>query len=159
MKNDIRRRLKDILMLNRVTVNSISQSTAEQRRLNRQINEDSTITVETISSIMEIFPELDANWLITGKGDMYKKNEAIADAYEIPDIPVSQVAEPESEYSMVSYLKVQIKEQEEQIKQLTNAVNKLIDTNDGLMAINSKLNDVLMNHIVNKKDKSKSNTA
>lgn len=76
MENDIRRRLKDILILNKVTVNSISQSTAEQRRLNRQINEDATITFETISSIIETFPDIDANWLITGKGDMYKNNIA-----------------------------------------------------------------------------------
>lgn len=73
MDSDIRRRLKDILMLNKVTVNSISNGTAEQRRLNRQINEDATITFETISSIIENFPDLDANWLITGQGEMYKK--------------------------------------------------------------------------------------
>lgn len=70
---EIRQRVKEILILNKVTVNSISHSTTEQRRLNRQINEDATITFETISSILETFPNIDANWLITGQGEMYKK--------------------------------------------------------------------------------------
>lgn len=103
MSYDIRLRLKEVLMLNRATVNSISQNTTEQRRLNRQINEDATITSETISSILEVYPQLDANWLLTGKGEMYKSEQHTTNTTDTHSIHVD---EPLREYLPTSNFKL-----------------------------------------------------
>lgn len=43
-----------------------------QKRLSRQLNGGATVTFETISSILESFPDISAEWLLRGEGEMYK---------------------------------------------------------------------------------------
>lgn len=67
---DIRKRLKDILLHYNETLNSISSDSAMQTRLTRQVNGGASITCETILRFLEIFPEVSAEWLLRGKGEM-----------------------------------------------------------------------------------------
>lgn len=67
---DIRKRLKDILLHYNETLNSISSDNAMQTRLTRQVNGGAAITYETILRFLEIFPEVSAEWLLRGKGEM-----------------------------------------------------------------------------------------
>ena len=67
---DIRKRLKDILLHYNETLNSISSDNAMQTRLTRQVNGGASITYETILRFLEIFPEVSAEWLLRGKGEM-----------------------------------------------------------------------------------------
>ena len=67
---DIRKRLKDILLHYNETLNSISSDNAMQTRLTRQVNGGASITYETIHRFLEIFPEVSAEWLLRGKGEM-----------------------------------------------------------------------------------------
>lgn len=67
---DIRKRLKDILLHYNETLNSISSDNAMQTRLSRQVNGGASITYETILRFLEIFPEVSAEWLLRGKGEM-----------------------------------------------------------------------------------------
>lgn len=41
-----------------------------QVRLSRQINNGATITFETVSNILDAFPDVSAEWLLRGKGEM-----------------------------------------------------------------------------------------
>lgn len=41
-----------------------------QVRLSRQINNGATITFETVSNILDTFPDVSAEWLLRGKGEM-----------------------------------------------------------------------------------------
>ena len=67
---DIRKRLKVILLHYNETLNSISSDSAMQTRFTRQVNGGSSITCETILRFLEIFPEVSAEWLLRGKGEM-----------------------------------------------------------------------------------------
>ena len=67
---DIRKRLKGILLHYNETINSISSNSAMQTRFTRQVNGGSSITCETILRFLEIFPEVSAEWLLRGKGEM-----------------------------------------------------------------------------------------
>lgn len=67
---DIRKRLKGILLHYNETLNSISSDSAMQTRFTRQVNGGSSITCETILRFLEIFPEVSAEWLLRGKGEM-----------------------------------------------------------------------------------------
>lgn len=67
---DIRKRLKDTLLHYNETLNSISSDNAMQTRLSRQVNGGASITCETILRFLEVFPEVSAEWLLRGKGEM-----------------------------------------------------------------------------------------
>lgn len=67
---DIRKRLKDILLHYNETINSISSDNAMQTRFSRQVNGGASITYETILRFLEVFPEVSAEWLLRGKGEM-----------------------------------------------------------------------------------------
>lgn len=67
---DIRKQLKDILLHYNATLNSIAVDNAMQTRLSRQVNGGAAITYDTILHFLEIFPDVSAEWLLRGKGEM-----------------------------------------------------------------------------------------
>lgn len=78
MEDAVRDRIISIIMDDKISINFISKGDkAFQRKLNRQINEGAAITSETISTILEAFPKVSAEWLITGKGEKFKNNGQI----------------------------------------------------------------------------------
>lgn len=79
MEDLVRQRVIRILRENNSTVNSLSKGNSSlQRKFNRQINEGSAITIETISSILEAYPSVSAEWLLTGKGEMLKSTSVVS---------------------------------------------------------------------------------
>ena len=66
----IRERIKSVLVKYSVTLTSISSDSAMQTRLSRQVNGGAAITYDTIHRILDIFPEVSAEWLLRGKGEM-----------------------------------------------------------------------------------------
>ena len=67
---DIRKQLKDILLRYNATLNSIAVDNAMQTRFSRQVNGGAAITYDTILHFLEIFPDVSAEWLLRGKGEM-----------------------------------------------------------------------------------------
>ena len=67
---DIRKQLKDILLRYNANLNSIAVDNAMQTRLSRQVNGGAAITYDTILHFLEIFPDVSAEWLLRGKGEM-----------------------------------------------------------------------------------------
>lgn len=77
MEDTVRERIMSIIKDGNFSINSLSDGDKTlQRRLNRQINEGASITFETISSILEKFPDVSAEWLIRGSGSMKKEENA-----------------------------------------------------------------------------------
>lgn len=77
MEDTVRERIMSIIKDGNFSINSLSDGDKTlQRRLNRQINEGASITFETISSILEKFPYVSAEWLIRGSGSMKKEEDA-----------------------------------------------------------------------------------
>lgn len=77
MEDTVRERIMSIIKDGNFSINSLSDGDKTlQRRLNRQINEGASITFETISSILEKFPDVSAEWLIRGSGSMKKEEDA-----------------------------------------------------------------------------------
>lgn len=68
--NIIRGRIEEVRQLYKWTENSISKDSATQKRLNRQLSHGGTITLETILLILEACPEVSADWLLLGRGEM-----------------------------------------------------------------------------------------
>lgn len=70
MENTIKSRLKFYLSATNKSVNSLSSSTTEQVRFNRQINQDSALTADTLATVAEQCSQLSAEWLLRGDGEM-----------------------------------------------------------------------------------------
>lgn len=89
MEETVRDRITLLIKDGNSSINSISNGDkAFQRRLNRQINEGASVTFETISSILKVFPNISAEWLIRGEGPMLKsENPQPVINYEHKGIP------------------------------------------------------------------------
>lgn len=71
MEEDLRVRFKEVLSFYKSNINQLSKGDkAMQVRLSRQINNGATITFETVSNILDAFPDVSAEWLLRGKGEM-----------------------------------------------------------------------------------------
>ena len=69
--NEVRERILLIFSNFATNINKLSDGdTALRNRLTRQINNDAAITIDTISVILSTFPEVSAEWLLRGKGEM-----------------------------------------------------------------------------------------
>lgn len=71
MESSIRQRIKDVLSFHNSNTNQLAGDDANfQNRLSRQINHTSTISCDTISRVLSAYPEVSAEWLLRGKGEM-----------------------------------------------------------------------------------------
>lgn len=79
MLSDIRLRLKELLRMESTTIHRVSGSNhAIQRKLQRQLNEDAMLTVDTLLYFMKVFPGLSPSWLLEGTGDPFPQRVAAA---------------------------------------------------------------------------------
>ena len=83
----------------------------------RYVNGDNKITVSLVSSLLEVFPDLSAEWLLRGEGSMYKTTE-------LPPVDVS--SEESIEHSV-------------EVARLVREKNELIDANEELREENKML--------------------
>lgn len=87
MEDTVRQRIKDILAYSSSNVNILSKAIGiPQNTLNRQVNGDTTIPIDTILSIIGLYDSISPEWLLLGKGDMLKSNavSAVQDTNGIP---------------------------------------------------------------------------
>lgn len=68
----VRCRIKDILKVQGYSVLKLSNGNPSlQVKLNKHINGNTTISLETIELILSTFPNVSAEWLLRGTGDMF----------------------------------------------------------------------------------------
>lgn len=93
MENDVRQRIKSVLLEKSITINGLAKGNSSlQRKLQRQLNEDATITLDIVEYIQEAFPNLSAEWLLRGKGSMYIATESGESEETRPRIPFDAAA-------------------------------------------------------------------
>ena len=80
MENPINQRIKDVLSEKRWTVNSLSKAlNISQPTLSRQISGIASMDSKVICGIALLWPDISAEWLLRGTGNM-KLEENAADA-------------------------------------------------------------------------------
>lgn len=78
MRNEqgVKNRIKELLRFNHVTENKLSKlGRLSQKVLNNQLSHAANLQVETVLFIMDQFPGVSANWIMTGEGTMYPTDE------------------------------------------------------------------------------------
>ena len=117
METIIRLKIKELVDENGQTAHSLSDNPAQNRRLNRQINEGSAITMPTLLDILDKFPSVSAEWLLRGEGEKYKTDVPHdGDSEEMEDLRIELTkvhAERDELRQVVEDLKKQAKEWKE----------------------------------------------
>ena len=135
--NEVRERILLIFNHFATNINKLSDGdTALRNRLTRQINNDAAITIDTISVVLSTFPDISAEWLLRGKGEML-----ISD-----NLPKFHGLESDSELDVHASLARKTAELEEyklQIMRLEAQKDYLQERNDDLVISNRMLQDEL----------------
>lgn len=82
--------------------------------LNQQISGDRKLSLDIVFSILNSFPDISAEWLLRGKGNMYNTENSI------PDIKTGDM---QSVYETV------VRDKDEQIEKMKAEINQLIGEN------------------------------
>lgn len=68
----VRERISVLKLQKGFTENGLAGGdTPTQKRLNRQLSQGAAITLDTLTRILETYPDVSAEWLLRGTGEMY----------------------------------------------------------------------------------------
>lgn len=70
----LKERIKHLLVAKSITISDLTDDDNTYKRLRRQINDDAAIPYSTIVLLLEMFPDVSAEWLVMGRGDMIRKD-------------------------------------------------------------------------------------
>jgi hypothetical protein len=137
MENAIRQRIKDVLNAHNSNPNKLAGNDANfQNRLSRQINQGATISCDTLIRVLMAFPDVSAEWMIRGNGEMMFTD----------NLPFFSGNESENEENLKIELSRKIAELEElklQVVRLEAQKDYLQERNDDLVVSNRMLQDEL----------------
>lgn len=137
MENAIRQRIKDVLNAHNSNPNKLAGNDANfQNRLSRQINQGATISCDTLIRVLMAFPDVSAEWMIRGNGEMMFTD----------NLPFFNGGETENEENLKIELSRKIAELEElklQVVRLEAQKDYLQERNDDLVVSNRMLQDEL----------------
>lgn len=75
MENVVYRRVNEILANKQVSVNALSKLVGmAQTTLNTQLRGERALSVFVVVKLLEVFPDISAEWLLRGEGEMYRDN-------------------------------------------------------------------------------------
>lgn len=135
--NEVRERILLIFNHFATNINKLSDGdTALRNRLTRQINNDASITIDTISVVLSSFPDVSSEWLLRGKGEML-----ISD-----NLPKFHGLESDSEldvHASLAQMTAELEEYKLQIMRLEAQKDYLQERTDDLVVSNRMLQDEL----------------
>lgn len=75
METTVAQRIKSILNDNQISIAAFAKMIGMlQVTCNRQIRGDQAVSLAMIEGFLHVFPDISAEWLLRGEGDMYKSN-------------------------------------------------------------------------------------
>ena len=148
MESSIRQRIKDILNAFNSNTNRLAGDDVNfQNRLSRQINQGASISCDTITRVLIAFPDVSAEWLIRGKGEMLLSENLPKFHGEETDTELDVHAELARKTAELEELKLQVLRLEAQ-------KDYLQERNDDLVVSCRMLQDELNRYQESKKKKS-----
>lgn len=74
-ENMLKLRIRELMRNKKITIASLSNGDDSLRiRMGRQINGDSVVAYNTVNQLLTLFPDVSAEWLVMGRGDMIRKD-------------------------------------------------------------------------------------
>ena len=128
MEEKLRRKIKEIVEERGLSVLGISDNQAQNRRLNRQINEGCAITLPTVFDILVKFPDISSEWLLRDEGAKYISDiPADGDSEQVLDLKAELMrkeGEIEGLRQTIADLKAAISKREAQLDKLINILHE-----------------------------------
>jgi hypothetical protein len=118
-----------------------------QTRLTRQVNGGAAITYETILRFLEIFPEVSAEWLLRGKGEMILSDS-------LPEFYGDETDTELEAHAELARKTAELEELKLQVLRLDAQKDYLQERNDDLVVSCRMLQDELNRYQESKKKKS-----
>lgn len=79
METIVAQRIKSILNDNQISIAAFAKMIGMlQVTCNRQIRGDQAVSLAMIEGFLHVFPDISAEWLLRGEGEMYKSNSGSA---------------------------------------------------------------------------------
>lgn len=122
---DVRSRINQLLKEKGITQNAVADGDAPvQKRLNAQLSHGRAISLDTVLRILSAFPDISAEWLLRGSGDMYKAT-AITGANSVTGRNATVIGQQQSK-SLLSedFIREIIAEKDRQIQTLLEILKK-----------------------------------
>ena len=94
MESDIRSRIKTVLETKKYSINALAKEFGEnQSKLTKQINSSTALACNTILLVLNKYPDVSAEWLLRGTGDMLlsPEQEQQSTAEPLPDASTTEL--------------------------------------------------------------------
>ena len=119
MEMTIYQRVKCVLENKSISVNALSkQINVAQATLNPQLRGDRTLAANIVQKILTAFPDVSAEWLMRGVGNMYSKQDADDLYYMVAETPHREEYNIEEYHQDDSVWKAKYEELEKRYDQL-----------------------------------------
>lgn len=123
-EKDVRERIAQLQKKKGFTENRLAEGdTPTQKRLNRQLSHGASITLDTLLRILERYPEVSAEWLLRGSGDMYIQHGGIAGAQKVTGHHATVIGQSAGEFSE-AFVRDLLAEKDKQIHTLLALLGK-----------------------------------
>lgn len=125
MENAVNQRIRQILKLKKMTNRSLSKVLGmPEVTLNAKLNGRNRIDIDTFCSIIDVFDDISIEWLLTGRGEMLRRNETtVNNAYA--NNGAASVFGDANNNSETNHLMSQIESLKEQIESFKEQVDDL----------------------------------
>ena len=124
MEESVNQRIKTVLRKKSLSITAFCKELSlPQTTINKQINGDSKLSFDTIKSFLTRFPDISADWLITGVGDMYGNGQQHHNVYVNSDgAHLVQVANGDNNNQEIS--PEELKQENDALKRENEALKK-----------------------------------
>lgn len=89
MESGVYQRVKQVIDANGISITKLSiELNIPQTTLNRQVSGVSTLSSAVVESILAYFPNLSAEWLLRGNGEMYLQTQDSKEAEPADEVEI-----------------------------------------------------------------------
>ena len=121
--DNVRTRINTVLKEKKITENSVAAGdSAAQSRLNSQLSHGKKITLDTILRILDACPDVSADWLLRGTGEMYKAS-SITGAHSVTGKNATVIGQQTAVLSE-NFVRDMLAEKDKQIQTLLTLLGK-----------------------------------
>ena len=122
---EVRGRIRQLQTEKGLTENRLSAGdTPAQKRLNRQLGHGAAITLDTLLRILDACPDVSADWLLRGTGDIYIIKSTVTGAGNVTGENATVIGSQQAATLSEDFVRDLLAEKDKQIQTLLTILGK-----------------------------------